>query len=123
MNNVSLGGLVEDICVSFGLPLLFICLALANISISKSRGNRKNAGLKLRLSLVFALALFTYLICSLMFQDRLLLVSIWQANPVLYSFVYSVAVCLVLCGVLALGCWQLRPGLWRSNENDQRAEN
>ncbi len=123
MDNVSLGGLVEDICVSFGLPLLFICLALANISISKSRGNRKHAGLKLRLSLIFSIALFTYLICSLMFQDRLLLAAIWQANPVLYSIVYSVAVFFVLCGVLALGYWQLRPGLWRRNENDHTAEN
>lgn len=112
MGTVGIGGLAEDIGVSFGLPILFVCLALANITISR----RKYAGLKLRLSLIFAIALFLYLISSLMFQDRLVLVSIWRDDPVLYSFVYAVAGLLVLAGIVTLAYWKLRPGLWRQNE-------
>lgn len=115
MDIVGIGGLAEDIGVSFGLPILFICLALANIKISS---RRKYAGLKLRLSLIFSIALFTYLITSLMFQDRVVLASVWKDNPVLYSFVYSVGGVLVLVGISTLAYWKLRPELWRQNDSE-----
>jgi len=115
MDIAGIGGFAEDIGVSFGLPILFICLALANIRISS---RRKYAGLKLRLSLIFSIALFAYLFTSLMLQDRTVLAAIWQDNPVLYSFVYFVGGVLILAGIVALAYWQLRPALWRRNESE-----
>jgi hypothetical protein len=110
-------GLAGDIAVSFGLPILFICLASANIAIS-SRRKRNYAGLKLRLSLIFSIGLFVYLITSLMFQDRLVLASIWQGSPLLYSFVFSLSGLLVFSGITTLAYWKLRPQLWRRNDNE-----
>jgi amino acid transporter len=117
-SNTDVARLVGDICVSFGLPLLFICLALANIAISSTRGNRKYARLKLRLSLAFSIAVFLYLICSLMFQDRFVLMSLWQRNRVFYSLVYSAAGFLTFAGLGMLVYWKLRPDLWRQNDEE-----
>lgn len=116
---VGVGGLAEDIGVSFGLPILFMSLALVNITISS---RRRYAGLKLRLSLIFSIALFTYLILSLLFQDRLVLSAIWHSGPVLYSFVYSVAGVSVLVGVVGLAYWKLRPELWRGGDEDDPSD-
>jgi len=117
-SNTDVARLVGDICVSFGLPFLFICLALANIAISRARGNRKFAGLKLRLCLIFAIALFFYCICSLMSQDRFVVMSLWQSDRVFYSFVYSAAGILTFSGLVVLVYWKLRPDLWRQNDGE-----
>jgi hypothetical protein len=66
--------------------------------------------------LAFSIAIFLYLICSLMFQDRLVLVSLWQSDRVLYSFVYFAAGLLTLAGLGVLVYWKLRPDLWRHND-------
>jgi hypothetical protein len=108
-------GLIEDIGVSFGLPLFFLCLALVNIRVSS---RRKYAGLKLRVSLVFSIGLFGYLISSLMLQDRFVLASIWKGSPALYSLLYVVGAVLVLVGIAGLAYWKLRPSLWRQNDSE-----
>lgn len=118
MDVAGISGLMEDIGVSFGLPLFFLGLALANIRISS---RRKYAGLKLRVSLVFSITLFAYLICSLMFQDRFVLGTIWKQNPILYSLVYAIGSVLVLAGIAALVYSKLRPALWRRNDAEPEA--
>lgn len=117
MGDLNVSGLIQDIGVSFGLPLLFLLLALANIKFSR----RKYSGLKLRFSLIFVIGLFAYLICTLMSQDRRVLEAIWRSSPTFYSLVYSLAVVLVLCGIGALIYWKLRPEMWRRN-SDESAE-
>jgi hypothetical protein len=77
MTNMSvdgIGGLLEDLGISFGIPLLFLLLALANIKFSSG----KHIDLKLKLSLIFAIALFAYLFGSLMHQDRQVLTVLWH---------------------------------------------
>lgn len=112
MSVAGIAGLVEDIGVSLGLPLLFLCLAFANIKLSSKR---KHSGLKMRASLTFAIALFAYLIGTLMFQDRSVLMTLWQRNPILYSLAYIASGVVVLAGVGALVNWKLRPTLWRND--------
>ena len=114
MSDLNFSGLIEDIGVSFGLPFLFLLLALANIKVS----SRRKSALKLRLSLVFAIALFAYLISALMFQNRTVLESLWNSSPVLYSLAYSLGVLLVLSGIGALIHWKLRPELWRGSNRE-----
>jgi hypothetical protein len=113
-STLNVGRLVEDIGVSFGLPFLFLLLALVNIKLSR----RTYSGLKLRLSLIFVMVLFGYLICSLMFQDREALEAIWRSSPVFYSLVYSLGAIFVVCGIVALTYWKLRPEMWRRNSNE-----
>jgi hypothetical protein len=115
MDVAGISGLMEDIGVSFGLPLFFLGLALANIRLSS---RRKYAGLKLRLSLVFSIALFAYLISSLLFQDRFVLGAIWKENPVLFSLVYAVGSILVLAGIAGVAYWKLRPTLWQRSDTE-----
>ncbi|HET6169253.1 MAG TPA: hypothetical protein VFE01_03685 [Terracidiphilus sp.] len=109
MSDLNISGLIEDIGVSVGLPVLFLLLALANIKFS----SRSNSELKLRLSLAFAIVLFAYLICTLMLQDGTVLESLWKRSPVLYSLAYSLGVLMVLTGIGAMIHWKLRPKLWR----------
>lgn len=45
----------------------------------------------MRLILAFVILLFMFSICTVIVQDRAILVSLWQMSPVLYSFAYSVA--------------------------------
>jgi hypothetical protein len=113
MSDLNVSGLMEDIGVSIGLPLLFFVLALANIKFSR----QKYAELKLRLSLVFVIALFAYLICTLTFQDSSILKAIWAGSPIFYSLVYSLLILLVLFGIGALIYWKLRPIMWRRNRS------
>jgi hypothetical protein len=110
-----ISGLMKDIAVSFALPLLFLCLALVNIKLSS---RRKYAGLKLRLSLIFSIGLFLYLLFSLMLQDRFVLEAIWRSSPAFFSCLYTVTAVLVCTGIAGLTYWQLRPKLWRQNGAD-----
>jgi len=109
---LSYGGLLQDIGISFMVPTFFICLVFANIRIaSRSRYN----GLKLRLSLLFAIALFGYSICNLMYQDRYMLLSFWQQNRLLATLIYVGSCCATLLGIIALINWKLRPTMWKTN--------
>lgn len=118
MTVAGVSGLMEDIGVSFGLPLCFLCLALTNIRLSS---RRRYAGLKLRISLIFSIALFLYLLPSLMLQDRCVLKAIWKGNPQLFSFLYAVGVAVVLGGIAGLVYWRLRPNLWRQSDIEPEA--
>lgn len=115
MNIAGIGGLMADLKFSFGLPLFFFGLALVNIRLSS---RRKYAGLKLRVSLVFSIALFACLLCTLLFQDRSVLGAIWNDNPVLFSSVYATGSALVLAGIAGVAYWKLRPALWRGNDTE-----
>ena len=116
-----IGGLLENIGVSFGLPILFVCLALVNIKVSS---RRKSSGLKMRLSLIFAIGLFAYLICTLMFQDRTILAAIWRQSPIVFSVVFALTCLLVVMSIAGLVYWKLRPELWkqRGTEEDGQDE-
>lgn len=107
---VGVGGLIDDIAVSFMVPT--VCLVLALINIRFTPRSKYNA-LKLRIFLVFVLFLFVFLLSSLMCQDRAVLKALWQDNPVLYSFAYFLSGAAVVAGVAGLVFWKLRPDLWR----------
>jgi formate hydrogenlyase subunit 3/multisubunit Na+/H+ antiporter MnhD subunit len=115
MNASDISGLAEDIAISFGLPLFLICVLLVNIKLWP--GN-KSTGLKVRLAIIYAIALFGFLIFPLMFQDRYILAAIWRRDPVLFSVVYMASVILIAGGIISLVYWKLRPQLWRRNDSD-----
>jgi hypothetical protein len=104
------GGLIDDIAVSFAVPAA--CLVLALINIRFTPRSKYNA-LKLRMFLVFVLFLFVFLLSSLMCQDRAVVKALWQDNPVLYSLAYFLSGALIVAGVAGLVYWKLRPELWR----------
>src|ERR1039457_1636522 len=104
------GGLIDDIAVSFAVP--GVCLVLALMNIRFTPRSKYNA-LKLRIFLVFVLFLFVFLLSSLMYQDRAVLKALLQDNPVLYSFAYFTSGALVVAGLAGLVYWKLRPELWR----------
>ena len=106
------GGLIDDIAVSFAVPAVGLVLALINIRFTP---RSKYNALKLRIFLVFLLFLFAFLVSSLMYQDRAVLKALWQDNPILYSLVYLLNGALVVAGVAVLVYWKLRPELWRGN--------
>ena len=56
----------------------------------------------MRRILAFGILLFMFSICTVIVQDRAILVSLWQMSPVLHSFAYSVGDVLVLVGIGAL---------------------
>lgn len=117
MITVDVYGLTQDVLVSFGLPAL--ALVLASINIRFTPRSKYNA-LKLRLFLVFVLFLFVFLLSSLMYQDRAVLIALWQDNPVLYSLAYFLSGAVVIAGVAGLVYWKLRPELWRGKGADGR---
>jgi hypothetical protein len=69
--------------------------------------------LKIRLSLIFVLLLFSCTLSVLMFQDRGVLIAIWRTSSVVYTFVYTVFTLFIIVAVGFLIYWKLRPELWR----------
>ncbi len=106
-------GLIDDIKVAFVLPVVgFIVFSI----ITKLTPHSKVNALMQRLSLIFVILLFAIGLGTLMFQDRAALVALWEENPVVYSFVYSISIALMTAGIVSLVYWKLRPQLWRRKE-------
>lgn len=105
-----IGGLIDDIAISFAVPAA--CLVLALINIRFTPRSKYNA-LKLRIFLVFVLFLFVFLLSGLMYQDRAVLKALWQHHPIFYSFAYFLSGALLVVGVAGLAYLKLRPELWR----------
>jgi hypothetical protein len=110
MEVAAISKLIEDIGGSLIAPIVFLVLGFAN---SRLPWNRQSRGLRLRLTLSLALLLFVFAVCVLMFQDRVLLATLWRDQPVLYSFVYTASVVIGVFGIVRLISWKLRPKLWR----------
>jgi hypothetical protein len=105
-----LDGLIQDLAVSFGLPLVgFILFSIVGNLTHRSRVHN----LLRRISIAFILLAFVYLISNLMYQDRAVLVELWRSNPAAFSFVYTAGAILVVAGLVIVAYTQLRPGLWR----------
>lgn len=108
-------GLLEDLEVSFGLPLLgFVMFALNRTVSGKLRRSKRNEPLLQRIAITFCLLLFLYLFISLMQQDRAVLAAVWHTSPTLYSLVYGTSTLLMFGGFFAIIWWKLRPTLWRT---------
>jgi hypothetical protein len=102
--------LIEDIEFCFVVPILTLCFGFAN---SRLRWNRRDSAFRIRLVLTLAILLFLFAICTVIVQDRIILVGLWQESPVFWSLVYSIGNILGLLGIGALIYWKLRPKLWR----------
>jgi hypothetical protein len=110
MNISGVDGLVQDIGVSFGLPVVgFVMFTFMTRTILEG----KIRALTQRLSLIFLLLLFAYLISSLMYQDRAVLIAIWSQNPILFFSAYSIGVLLVIAVISVLVYFRLRTKLWQ----------
>jgi hypothetical protein len=104
--------LLDDIGASLIAPVLFLCLGFGN---SRLPYNRWDRDFRMKLTLTFSIVLFLFTICVIMIQDRLLLVDLWKARPIFYSFVYLVFSSLMVVGLISVIHWKLRPRLWRKD--------
>ena len=103
-------GLVQDIAVAFGLPVVgFVVFSIVTTFTPRSKVD----ALLQRLSLFFVLLAFLYLISNLLYQDRAVLKALWRENPIFYSLLYSIVSFLVLWGIAVLAYLRLKPELWR----------
>ncbi len=111
---VGVDRLIEDIEVSFWLPAVtFAMMTILTKLTSRSERGKASAPLTIRISLIFVLLLFAFTISCTMYQDRGVLLSLWERSPVLYSLLYLIGGALILAGIAALVYWKLRPALWR----------
>ena len=109
MNIAGVDGLIQDIAVAFGLPAVgFVMFSIVTKLTPLSKVN----ALLQRLSLVFVLLLFAFCISNLMYQDRAVLIALWQESPIFYSLLYSIVSFLALSGIAVLAYLKLRPELW-----------
>jgi cell division protein FtsL len=69
----------------------------------------------MRLALSLATLLFLFTICTLMIQDRAILVDLWLGSSILFSLVYLIGIVSCSLGVIWLIHWKLRPALWRDD--------
>ncbi len=86
-NGTGIEQLAGDIGGCFVAPIIVLCLGFAN---SKLPFNRRDSAFRMRLILAFAILLLVFSICTVLVQDRVLLVNLWRMSPVLYSFAYTV---------------------------------
>lgn len=107
--------LAEDAGVLLVAPVLFLCFGLGNAMLPQ---NRRDSGFRTRLVLTLALLFFLFAICTVIIQDRAILIGLWQQSPVLYSLMYSIAGVLGIVGLGALFHWRLRPKLWRRSRHE-----
>jgi phosphoglycerol transferase MdoB-like AlkP superfamily enzyme len=108
--------LASDAGVLLVAPILFLCFGLGNAMLPQ---NRADSGFRTRLVLALALLFVLFAICTVVIQDRAILISLWQESPILYSFMYSIAGILGILGVGALFHWKLKPKLWRENRRER----
>lgn len=108
--------LAEDAGVLLVAPVLFLCFGLGNAMLPQ---NRADSEFRARLVLVLALLFFLFAICTVIVQDRVILISLWRQSPVLCSLMYLIAGVLSITGVVALFHWKLRPKHWRRSHHEQ----
>jgi len=115
-------GLLGDLEVSFGLPLLGFAMFAVNRTVSGKLGrSKRNEPLLQRIAITFCLSLFLYLFISLMQQDRAVLAAVWHSSPVLYSVVYGASTLLIVGGIFAIIRWKVRPTLWTTGNRESHA--
>ncbi|MGA3264696.1 MAG: hypothetical protein ABSC47_11710 [Terracidiphilus sp.] len=108
--------LASDAGVLLVAPILFLCFGFGNAMLPQ---NRADSGFRTRLVLALALLFVLFALCTVVIQDRVILINLWQESPILYSFMYSIAGVLGILGVGALFFWKLRPKLWRESRRGQ----
>ena len=104
--------LAEDAGVLLLAPFLFLCFGLGNAMLPQNRGDSE---FRMRLVLTLAVLFFLFALCTVIVQDRAILISLWKESPVLYSFAYLISGVLGILGLGALFYWKLRPKLWRQD--------
>jgi hypothetical protein len=80
MNNADQSKLIYDVAACFGIPWVIFIMFQVNIVLSSQRSNIL---LKRRLSLVFCIVGLIFLLATIMFQDRNILMLTWTAEPIL----------------------------------------
>jgi hypothetical protein len=108
--------LASDAGVLLVAPILFLCFGLGNAMLPQ---NRADSRFRMRLVLALALLFVLFAIGTVVTQDRVILIGLWQESPLLYSFMYAIASALGLLGVGMLFRWKLRPKLWRENRQER----
>ena len=104
--------LASDAGVLLVAPIIFLCFGLGNAMLPQ---NRADSVFRTRLVLALALLFVLFAVFTVIFQDRVILINLWQGSPILYSIMYAIACGLGILGVGALFQWKLRPKLWREN--------
>jgi uncharacterized membrane protein YcjF (UPF0283 family) len=115
MDIPGIDGLIQDIEAPF--VILAICLLLMYFNSRMARPSKFYL-LNFRLVLSFFLLGFIAMLCALMYQDRAVLIALWEKNPVVYSLIYLMSCIFVIAVVAALAFWKLRPELWKL-KNDE----
>jgi hypothetical protein len=109
--------LAEDAALLVLAPFLFLCFGLANAMLPYNRSDR---GFRTRLVLGLAVLLCVFAVCTVIVQDRAILIGVWRQNPVLYSLVYLICSVISILVLGALIHWKLRPKLWRSHSGPNK---
>jgi len=108
--------LAEDAGVLLVAPVLFLCFGLGNAMLPQ---NRRDGEFRVRLVLALALLFFLFAVCTVIVQDRMILIGLWQQSPELYSFLYTIGGALGILGIGAVFYWKLRPNLWRRSHHER----
>ena|ERR1035438_8519572 len=103
--------LTEDAAVLLLAPFLFLCFGFANAMLPY---NRRDRGFRARLVLSLAVLSCVFALCTVIVQDRIILIGLWRQSPVLYSLVYMICCIFGILGLGALIHWKLRPKRWRT---------
>ena len=106
--------LAEDAAVLLLAPFLFLCFGLAN---TKLPYNRHDRGFKARLVLSLAVLFCVFAVCTVIVQDRAILIGLWRQSPVVYSLVYLTCSVFSIFGLGALIHWKL----WRSHSESNES--
>lgn len=110
-------GLIEDIEVSFGLPLVAFALFWGNAQFSKSTWFRNKSiwftQQTIRIGIVVGLLAFAFLFGGVViYQDWPILSSLWQGSPIRFSLLYTAVAILIAALISTITWWKLRPSLW-----------
>ena len=106
MSIPGVNSLTQDIEAPF--ILLGICLVILTLNRRMARQSKLYL-LTSRIVFGWILLIFMVMLCVLLYQDRAVLLAVWEQGPLLYSFVYSLGVILTAFLVVGLGYWRLRP--------------
>jgi amino acid transporter len=117
MDAPNVGGLLEDIAVSYGLPALGFVMFSANRAFAnRVRTKKEDFEKRLRrIAIVFLLLLFLAMFSALMLQDCPTLAYLFRNSPFLFSLISLLLVLATIALIAALFYSQLRPSLWKSD--------
>ena len=119
-------GLIKDIEVSFGVPLILFAFIWVNVQFSKSTWFRYTrrwfSQQTIRIGIAVCLLGFAFLFgVVVIYQDWPILASLWQSSPIQFSLLYTAVAILIAAAISTIAWWKLRPSLWNVRNPEPNA--